>query len=231
MASAKLNIVLDEGSAWSKRIVWTDANNNAINLTNYWIRSAIKKTYQSTSNEMLATTDETGAGTSIITTTAANGIIDVLFSATDIAAAIAGGFRSGVWDMEVVPPAAVATYGTNYTNATLTIFNSTQLKITSNHIDSAFDTVWFPADATKNKLIVRGSTIDGGVCDGYYKVILCTATEMTCAAHLNTGFVGGAATNAELVLIRPDVNYAQKIIGGGVSVTEEVTTSEAHPFE
>ena len=107
MASAKLNIVLDEGSAWSKRIVWTDANNNAINLTNYWIRSSIKKTYGA-STEILATTDETGPGSSIITMTAANGIIDVLFSAGDITAAIAGGFSTGVWDMEVVPPAAIS---------------------------------------------------------------------------------------------------------------------------
>ena len=229
MASAKLNIVLDEGSAWSKRIVWTDANNNAINLTNYWIRSSIKKTYGA-STEILATTDETGPGSSIITMTAANGIIDVLFSAGDITAAIAGGFSTGVWDMEVVPPAAISSYGTNYTNATLTINIGTQLKISSNHAESAFDTIWDTSDDTKNKIIVRGSTVDGGVADGYYKIIALNAQEIICAAHLNTGFVGGATTNAGMVLIRPDVNYAQKIIGGGVTVTDEVTTDEAHPF-
>lgn len=229
MAAAKLNIVLDQGTAWSKRIVWTDANNNAINLTNYWVRMSVKKSYSDANAVIFATTDEPSANGSKIRLTPTNGIIDVTLAAGDITSAISGGLSTGVWDLEVVPPKQAVNFdGVNYTGLTMQVQTS-QLLITANNAAAAYDTVFVPANG--DRLIVRGSAQDGGVGDGYYSPLVVTATTILCHANgTNTGFSGGTVANPAVTLIKPDNTLAQKIIGGGVSVSKEVTTAEAHTF-
>tara|TARA_Y100000593_G_scaffold82293_1_gene154534 strand:+ start:14598 stop:15296 length:699 start_codon:yes stop_codon:yes gene_type:complete len=230
MASAKFNITLDEGSAWSKRLVWTDANNNPVNLLNYFVRASCKKAYTDVNASIMATTHEASAGGSIITTTPANGIIDVIFSAADVASAVAGGMDRGVWDLEVVPPKALSSYGGNYTQSSLSVQTGAVL-ITANHSDAAFDTFVKPDD----KVVIANSTIESGLADGLYQVFSVSATLLLCVAHLNTkdgvAFVGDLVTlNPNLVLIKPDEAMAQRLIGGNCVTSKSVTTEagQAH---
>ena len=228
MASAKLNIVLDEGTAWTKRIVWTDANNNAINLTNYWVRSSIKKAYSDSDAVLLATTDETTTLGSVINITPASGIIDIVFSAGDIQSAINAGLTQGVWDLEVVPPEATVTYGGSYTTCLMTL-NTGAVIFTANDVSANYVGTW--DNASGDRLIVRGSAQDGGIADGYYMTDAVTTNTMSChVLSTNTGFVGGSTANPSIVLIKPNTYLAQRVIGGGVSITKSVTTAEAHPF-
>lgn len=92
------NLNIDAGATFSLSITWKDANNNAVDITNYTARMQIRKTYNSDTAMVNLTTENGG----ISLTNAANGVLSVNITPAQTAA-----LSNGFYDLEIESPTGV----------------------------------------------------------------------------------------------------------------------------
>jgi len=90
------NLTIDQGSTFSVDIDVTDADGDALNLTNYTVKGQMRKTYTSST----ATTFESEI------TNATGGIVTISLTATTTNGLKAGRY---VYDVEITSPTSVVT--------------------------------------------------------------------------------------------------------------------------
>jgi len=90
------NLTIDQGSTFSVDIDVTDADGDALNLTNYTVKGQMRKTYTSST----ATTFESEI------TNATGGVVTISLTAT-----ATNGLKAGryVYDVEITSPTSVVT--------------------------------------------------------------------------------------------------------------------------
>ena len=98
MPAAKLNLTVEQGTTFSKRLVWKDKNRRPINILGWQARMQIRKTV-SDANVIMELSTENGR----IVFPAA-GTIEIRLSPLETEAV-----QSGVYDMELVTPGGEVT--------------------------------------------------------------------------------------------------------------------------
>lgn len=88
-----LDLSIDQGATFSRRLTWKDSNNTAINLTGYTARMALKKDKFQSAADLSLTTENSG-----ITLGGIAGTIDLLITAAQTADLDASYF----YDLELV---------------------------------------------------------------------------------------------------------------------------------
>lgn len=92
------NIIADQGSTFTRQLVWKNANGTPINLTGYTARMQVRETFDAPDHVLELTTS------SGITLGGALGTIDLLASASTMAGLTA---KVYVYDLELVSGATV----------------------------------------------------------------------------------------------------------------------------
>lgn len=98
MPAAKLNLTVEQGATFSKRLVWKDKNRRPINILGWEARMHVRKTVADSTIIMELTSSN---GRIVLGT---GGVIDLKLSATETSA-----LQSGVYDLELVSPTGVVT--------------------------------------------------------------------------------------------------------------------------
>jgi hypothetical protein len=93
MSAGKINLVIEKGAKFSKRLQWKDSAGSPIPLTDYGARMQIRKTKISNTVEAELSTDN-----GKITFDAPNGIITLSLGATETDTF---DFSNGVYDLEL----------------------------------------------------------------------------------------------------------------------------------
>lgn len=107
MAAGTLNIVIEQGATFQKKLTWADdidfpASGNAIDITGYTARMQLREEKDSPDPAILELTDGNGR----ITLGGANGEIDLFIDDADTEALT---IESGFYDLEVESPAGIVT--------------------------------------------------------------------------------------------------------------------------
>lgn len=90
------NLYIDQGSTFTSTVTVEDANDNAVNITDYTLRGQIRKSYASTTATNFTTT----------ISDATNGKFTITLSSVQTGALKAGRY---VYDVEVISPSGVVT--------------------------------------------------------------------------------------------------------------------------
>ncbi len=107
MTAGTLNIVIEQGTTFQKKLTWADdptfpAAGNPIDITGYTARMQLREEKDSPDPAILELTDSNGR----ITIGGANGEIDLFIDDADTEALI---IESGFYDLEVESPAGIVT--------------------------------------------------------------------------------------------------------------------------
>lgn len=100
MSAGIYNFTLDQGATWNLEVIYKNANNAVINLTNYTAALQIRKAYDASVVALDLTTTNGG-----ITITGAQGKIDITATATQTAAIVSGDY---VFDLEIASGGVVS---------------------------------------------------------------------------------------------------------------------------
>tara|TARA_R100000655_G_scaffold84492_1_gene124106 strand:- start:696 stop:1391 length:696 start_codon:yes stop_codon:yes gene_type:complete len=230
MASAKLDIVLEEGSSWQKSILWTDSTNAPISLLGYFARLGIVKDYDdaASAQSIFLESDQKNGNGSFITVGEATGTIDITISSTDVAGAITGGFKRGFWDLELVPKEEISVCTGSFNDWNFDVVdagNSNNATLTANHSSAALDTKF----KNGQYVVVRGCAVPEN--DGMYKigaVPTSTVLKFTTPGHSATDASSG---NAAMSVFLPNEQEAIRLIGGKVRLTQSSTLRRSVEFE
>lgn len=107
MAAGTLDIVIEQGATFQKKLTWADdinfpASGNPIDITGYTARMHLREEKDSPDPPIIALTDSNGR----ITIGGANGEIDLFIDDADTEALT---IESGFYDLEVESPAGIVT--------------------------------------------------------------------------------------------------------------------------
>jgi len=107
MTAGTLNIVIEQGSTYQKKLTWADdptfpAAGNPIDITGYSARMHLREEKDSPDPAIIELTNGNGR----ITIGGANGEIDLFIDDIDTAAMV---IESGFYDLEVESPAGIVT--------------------------------------------------------------------------------------------------------------------------
>ena len=229
MASAKLNITLEEGGSFQKQILWTDSSNSPVSLLYWWARIGFVDDYSTTASaqSIFLEADQENDYGSKLTIDESGGTIDIFISVTDIEQAMTAGFKRGFWDLEIIPPktGTVNVYSGAYTNAD---FDAIEAGTGFARIEADNPASNYTANfAVDDYVILRGLADSRN--DGIYKVGAVTATvlDMTTQGYN----AADSATNASLKMWVIDESKAVRLIGGKVNVNESATPRKSVRFE
>lgn len=238
MASAKFNIILEEGGSFQKQILWTDASNSPVSLLYWWARLGIVTDYGqgAASQAIFLEADAENQYGSKLTIDETGGTIDVFISTSEIANALSNGFKRGFWDLELIPsdPNSISVYAGSYTNGDFDAFdgsnpNGSFASITADHAAANYDSLYAEDDI----VVVRGLTAGtSGACDGIYKVGSGVTDDDLFFKNVGYFSPGGdSATNPDMKIWRLDESKAVRLIGGKVSINESATERMSVVFE
>ena len=230
MASAKLDIILEEGSSFQKSILWTDSTNAPISLLGYFARLGILKDYDdaASSQTIFVESDQVNANDSIITVGEATGNIDIKVTSSDISAAIVSGLKRGFWDLELVPNNAISVCTGSFTDWAVDVVDAGaggMCTVTANHASAALDAKF----KINDYVVLRGCS--NASIDGMYKIGASpssTVMTMTTVGHHGTDAMSG---NSAMSVFRPNENEAIRLIGGKVRLTQSSTLRRSVEFE
>ena len=228
MASAKLDIILEEGSSWQKQILWTDASNNPISLNNYWARLGVLQDLDdaASAQHISVDADKENARGSVITVGEGTGIIDILISATDVDNAMSAGWKRGFWGLEILPSAATKVLGGSFTDwnfDAINAGNSNNATITANHATAVLSDTFSEHDY----VVIRGCAEASN--DGMYKIV---GTPSTTVINFDRpGAVDKASGNTSLKIFKPDEAKCVKLIGGKVRTNQSAVLRRSVNYE
>ena len=228
MASAKLDIILEEGSSWQKQILWTDASNNPISLNNYWARLGVLQDLDdaASAQHISVDADKENLRGSVITIGEGTGIIDVLISATDVDNAMSTGWKRGCWGLEILPSASTKVLGGSFTDwnfDAINAGNSNNATITANHASAALGDTFSEHDY----VVIRGCAESSN--DGMYKIV---GTPSTTVINFDRpGAVDKASGNTSLKIFKPDEAKCVKLIGGKVRTNQSAVLRRSVNYE
>ena len=228
MASAKLDIILEEGSSWQKQILWTDASNNPISLTSYWARLGVLQDLDdaASAQHISVDADKENSRGSVITVGEGTGILDVLISATDVDNAMSAGWKRGFWGLEILPPKVFKILGGSFADWNFDAVdagNSNNATITANHGTAALDDS-FAAD---DYVVIRGCAEASN--DGMYKIV--GSPSATVIKFDRPGAVDKASGNTSLKIFKPDEAKCVKLIGGKVRTNQSAVLRRSVNYE